>query len=379
MEKKRDPRTGTATDEPVPSIHFKTQAEADAWHAGIAEGLRRARGGEAPGAVPGFDPVPLRYRRDGWTPDRQVGFIRALAECGCVAEACRRIGMSAESAYELARRPDAQSFRIAWDIALDNAVRRVGDAAFGRAIHGTEVPHFYKGELVGTHRRFNDRLAMFILRTRDPDRFGRRAETAERVHTREGRALDLAEVLFLVKKDAEKEEQGLPRFVSPALGAPANDDSDEDGDGDGAGAGRRRSLTSIYAFAPRIEIDDDEEEDDEEDGAEGEADREDLSDEEAGAVWSAVHAHLAATLAAPERADEADEPVPPLRHFIDKALERLRRNTPSPVSGEGGARPQSGWEGEGTPTRTTQEPLPSPDVPRTSSTSEPPPDREQGT
>lgn len=34
---------------------------------------------------------------------------------------------------------------------------------FSRAIHGVPVPHYYKGELVGEHRRYNDRLAMFVM------------------------------------------------------------------------------------------------------------------------------------------------------------------------------------------------------------------------
>lgn len=65
-----------------------------------------------------FPPVPVRYRRDGWTPARQRRFIAALAECGCVLEACRRTGKSAEAAYRLWRRPDAAGFRAAWDAAL---------------------------------------------------------------------------------------------------------------------------------------------------------------------------------------------------------------------------------------------------------------------
>jgi hypothetical protein len=293
----------------------------------------KACGGRAAATRPRRCRASIRcrcYRRDGWTPERQVGFIRALAESGCVAEACRRVGLSAESAYELARRPDAQSFRIAWDIAMDNAVRRVGDGAFSRAINGTEIPHFYKGELVGTHRRYDERLTMFILRTRDPDRFGRRAETAERLHTREGRALDLADFLHLVKKDAEKEAKGLPRNVWTELGAPANDD--EDGEAPRHG----RDMTRIYAFAPRAAWDEeDEEEPEEEEAGEGA-----LTDAEADAVLAAVHAHLRAALAA----EDGDEPVPSLQHFIAEALAQVRAEAPSP-----------------------------PDVPRTSSTSVPHP------
>ena len=42
---------------------------------------------------PQFTPVPVRPRHDGWTPERQVAFIEALAQCGCVDEACDRVGM----------------------------------------------------------------------------------------------------------------------------------------------------------------------------------------------------------------------------------------------------------------------------------------------
>jgi hypothetical protein len=65
-----------------------------------------------------FTPVPVRYRRDGWTPTRQFALIAALWEKRCVLAACRAVGMSAESAYQLARRPDAADFRRAWAAVL---------------------------------------------------------------------------------------------------------------------------------------------------------------------------------------------------------------------------------------------------------------------
>ncbi|QYE34383.1 hypothetical protein KZX46_16595 [Polymorphobacter sp. PAMC 29334] len=115
-----------------------------------------------------FTPVFTRNRHDGWTKQKQVGFINALAETGCVTDACRAVGMSTESAYALRRRYDAIDFRMSWDLALDYAVHRLADAALSRAIHGVAVPHYYKGEVVGEHRRYNETLTMFILRYRDP-------------------------------------------------------------------------------------------------------------------------------------------------------------------------------------------------------------------
>src|SRR5690606_20298426 len=109
----------------------------------------------------------------GWTPDRQHDFIKALAESGCVTEACRAVGMSARSAYALRARADAISFRNAWDTALDYAIRRLSDAVLSRAIHGVPVAQFYRGEQIGEKRYYNDRLAMFLLRYRDPLRYGK--------------------------------------------------------------------------------------------------------------------------------------------------------------------------------------------------------------
>jgi len=120
-----------------------------------------------------FDPAPVRARHDGWTSERQIAFIEALAECGCVLDACRRVGMSAESAYALRRRPGSRGFRAAWENALALAIRRISDGAFSRALHGVAVPHYYKGELVGEHRRYDERLTMFLLRYRDPLRYAK--------------------------------------------------------------------------------------------------------------------------------------------------------------------------------------------------------------
>ena len=127
----------------------------------------------------GFGPVPMRYRHDGWVPERQLAFIEALADCGCVDEAARAVGMSRNAAYALRRRTDAQAFRLAWDAATDAAVARLRDAAMARAIHGVAVPVFHHGEQVGERRHFDERLTMFLLRCRDPARHGKWLERSE--------------------------------------------------------------------------------------------------------------------------------------------------------------------------------------------------------
>ena len=80
---------------------------------------QRMRESSSPARVaaqaPSFVPVPVRARRDGWTAERQVAFIAALARTGCIGKAARAAGMSRESAYRLRRRKGAESFAAAWD------------------------------------------------------------------------------------------------------------------------------------------------------------------------------------------------------------------------------------------------------------------------
>ncbi len=123
-------------------------------------------------SLPAFTPVPrAKDRTNGWKPEVQLAFIEALAETGSVRSAAARVGRAEVGAYLLRRHPDAQQFRAAWDAALDIGMRRIEDVAMDRALHGVEVPMYAYGKLIGTRRIYNDRLLMFMLRNRAPERF----------------------------------------------------------------------------------------------------------------------------------------------------------------------------------------------------------------
>ena len=68
--------------------------------------------------IPAFHAVPVRQRADGWTPLRQAEFVGQLAQCGSVAQAARAVSMGRETAYRLRRKPGAEGFAAAWDVAL---------------------------------------------------------------------------------------------------------------------------------------------------------------------------------------------------------------------------------------------------------------------
>jgi hypothetical protein len=150
-----------------------------------------------------FDPVPLRARLDGWTAERQVAFIEALAESACVVEACRSVKMTKQSAYALRARPEAISFRAAWDAALDYATRCLGDAALARAVKGVANPVFYQGEKIGEKRTYDERLTMFLLQRRDPLQYGAWRDKAEWDGHPESQAFGLLQAKAAVREDAE--------------------------------------------------------------------------------------------------------------------------------------------------------------------------------
>ncbi|HEV2600625.1 hypothetical protein [Sphingopyxis sp.] len=129
---------------------------------------------EARPPLPDFTPVPRKYRHDGWTPERQKAFIGALADTGSVSRAAAMVNMAQANCYTLRRAPGAESFRRAWEAALDFGVARLKDIAFERAIDGYLVPVFVAGKLMGFRRRHNDALLMFCLRHYGQDAGGKR-------------------------------------------------------------------------------------------------------------------------------------------------------------------------------------------------------------
>lgn len=122
----------------------------------------------APSASASSDPhsVAPAARHDGWTPARQAAFLRELAASRNVAAAARSVGMSRQSAYKLRARLRGQPFDIAWAAAFQCHFDALAEAAMERALHGVEVPHFHRGEMVGTSRRFDERLTLGLLAMR---------------------------------------------------------------------------------------------------------------------------------------------------------------------------------------------------------------------
>jgi hypothetical protein len=110
-----------------------------------------------------FDPVPVRHRRDGWTPEKQREFVEALADTGLIREAAARVGMTEQSVSRLRRRPDARAFDLVCEAALRPGARRLHAIAWERAIEGTIRRHYYHGELKAEERVYDNRLLVYLL------------------------------------------------------------------------------------------------------------------------------------------------------------------------------------------------------------------------
>ncbi|HYG31326.1 MAG TPA: hypothetical protein VD887_14055 [Allosphingosinicella sp.] len=167
---------------------FATSGEEDAFWSGVATGARMigrdwpampARGDGAP-IVPrspdqsfadavevraGGRPEGGRVRRhDGWTPTRMVHFLEVLAATGCVADACKSVGMSVSAAYALRDRREGRAWGIAWQAVLrERARNRLSDENLGRAMNGCVEQIVKDGVVVAERRRHDNRLSMAVL------------------------------------------------------------------------------------------------------------------------------------------------------------------------------------------------------------------------
>lgn len=171
---------------------FATAAEQEAYWIGVRAGAEAARTGADLSAVrhrpaeldleltrgpgsPGLvstrltEPVassapPARaLRHDGWNPEKEDVFLRALAATGVVADACRACGMSRDAAYTRRNSAAGRAFALAWDAALVLARPALADDVQSRARHGVIDKIYRNGELVAERHRHDNRLAMAVL------------------------------------------------------------------------------------------------------------------------------------------------------------------------------------------------------------------------
>lgn len=108
---------------------------------------------------------------------RQRRFLETLAETANVSRAAREAGVARSALYRL--REQSATFRTRWQEAMDQALDEIEAMLMDRAVHGVDRPVFFGGKECGAIRHYSDTLAIFLLRARRPDIYGKVAAAVD--------------------------------------------------------------------------------------------------------------------------------------------------------------------------------------------------------
>ena len=99
-------------------------------------------------------------------PDRDDVFFDCLMDGMTVSESCARAGYAKASLYRwLAADSD---FKNRWAFSRQHAAQLLEEEADRRARIGWDEAVFYKGRMVGTRRKFSDRMLIARLKATNP-------------------------------------------------------------------------------------------------------------------------------------------------------------------------------------------------------------------
>ena len=103
--------------------------------------------------------------RKDWRP----AFIELLRATGNVTLAAQHVGRSRNQVHDVRQR--SKRFAAQWDDALEEATDLLEAEALRRAVTGIDKPMFFKGEVVGSTKKYSGRLLMFLLEAYKPEKF----------------------------------------------------------------------------------------------------------------------------------------------------------------------------------------------------------------
>jgi hypothetical protein len=195
---------------------------------------------EASGA-PGLRGDDDRAAHTAWDASRKVRFLDHLSEKGDVSSACARVGMSRTSAYLLRRRDAA--FAAGWQAALVLARAHVEEVLATRALDGTEEAVWFRGEQVGTRRKYDTRLLLAHLA-----RLDRAAEAGEGAQALAGRFDEMLAVVAGERAGLGADGVAAADASAPGALPPARAEYLEASDGPGWIAARGAWIDAVEAI-----------------------------------------------------------------------------------------------------------------------------------
>jgi hypothetical protein len=86
-----------------------------------------------------------------------------------IGDACKAVGIN-RSVIDRWRKDDV-AFGAAFKAAFDDGSDKLEAEAQRRAVEGTDKPVFHKGQVCGHVREYSDTLLIFLLKSRNPERF----------------------------------------------------------------------------------------------------------------------------------------------------------------------------------------------------------------
>lgn len=145
-------------------------------------------------------PFPIESRPKRRSLARQQAyFLRQFRRCGRVAEAAARTGITPRTVQRW--RANYPRFAARYDAIVEQRISMLEDDAILRATSVVRRPYVYRGNLVATVERYNDRLLIHTLnrldnaRRRAEDRAERRAERREAAERAEAFEVRLAQLV----------------------------------------------------------------------------------------------------------------------------------------------------------------------------------------
>lgn len=157
-------------------------------------------------------------RRKPW----ESAFLAALAQYGVVTHAADAAGVSRYVAYDL--RSAAPDFAKAWDDAREQCLDRLERLAIERVEQGWEEPVYQGGAMVGTIRKFSERLHERLLES--GGRFRRNVE----ISGPGGSPLNLGPNVVVVRRVVKSPQPAPPSRVQVPL---TNGHQNGNGNGNG--------------------------------------------------------------------------------------------------------------------------------------------------
>ena len=125
---------------------------------------------------------PLSRPRRATTRARRTtraAFLQAYRRAGTLASAARQVHVSRGAHYRwLQQDPD---YAAAFHEANEEVADTLETEARRRALEGVEEPVFYKGERIGSTRRYSDSLLILLLMAKRPDQFRERMDVTSTV------------------------------------------------------------------------------------------------------------------------------------------------------------------------------------------------------